>query len=85
MSRIRTWKELSGVPYSPCEYELYKGKDLLRNGSSGNCQRRLREQMNAIPDATGFKIQLAKSPSQARDIEKAFCQRNKPPMNKRCG
>ncbi len=85
MSRIRSWKELSEVPHSPCEYKLYKGEELIRNGSSCDCRRRLREHEREIPDATGFRTRLAGSRSEARDIEKASCKRYKPPLNERCG
>ena len=85
MPRIRSWKELSEVPPSPCEYKLYEGSELIRNGSSCDCKRRLREHKSGIVEATGFTVRLTPSCSEAREIEKASCKRYKPPMNERCG
>ncbi len=85
MSKIKTWDELSEVPHAPCEYKLFKERELVRNGSSCDCQRRLKEHRRAIPEATGFKIHQVEDCLLAREAEKAFCLRRKPPLNKRCG
>ncbi len=85
MARITNWNGVSEVPRSPCEYKLYKGEELIRNGSSCDCQRRLREHKSGIAEATGFTVRLTESCSEAREIEKAYCKRYKPPLNERCG
>ncbi len=85
MSRIKDWSRLGDVPNEPCEYKLFNGDELIRNGSSCVCQRRLKEHIRRIREATGFKIQLVESCSQARMVEKASCRQNKPSLNKRCG
>ncbi|HXQ92142.1 MAG TPA: hypothetical protein VN739_03990 [Nitrososphaerales archaeon] len=85
MKRITPWKDLANVPSEACEYKLYAGKKLLRNGSSCDCKRRLREHKKKIKQATGFTFQLARSARAARIIERLDCLIQRPPMNKRCG
>jgi hypothetical protein len=85
MSRMWDWDDVDDVPDSPCEYELFSGNKLIRNGSSCDCRRRLKEHRRRISEATGFKIQPFDSCKEARRVEKAYCRLNKPPMNKRCG
>jgi len=85
MSRKRAWGEVDVVPSEPCEYRLFRDDELIRNGSSCNCKRRLKEHRRGVPEANGFQIQIFDSSETARRVEKAFCRINKPPMNKRCG
>jgi len=85
MNKITPWKDLSKVPKQACEYKLYAGKRLIRNGSSCDCKRRLRENKSKNKEATGFTFQLAKSARAARIMEKINCLILRPPMNKRCG
>ncbi len=85
MSKIRDWAEVGEIPEEPCEYKLFEGKELIRNGSSCNCRRRLKENRRTIPEVTGFKIQLTGDCKMARILEKAECRLNRPPLNKRCG
>jgi len=85
MSRIKDWDDVDDVPKEPCEYKLFDGDELIRNGSSCDCNRRLKEHRRSIPEATGFKVQLTKTCKTARILEKAECQTDRPRLNKRCG
>ena len=85
MAQIKDWSDVGDVPEEPCEYKLFDGRELIRNGSSCNCRRRLKEHRRKIPEATGFRVQLTNNCKAARILEKASCEENKPRLNKRCG
>jgi hypothetical protein len=85
MIRIKDWSDVGSVPEEPCEYKLFDGDELIRNGSSCNCKRRLKEHRRSIAEATGFKVRLTRSCEEARALEKAACNASKPRLNKRCG
>ena len=85
MSSIKGWAYIDNVPEEPCEYKLFEGDELIRNGSSCNCKRRLKEHRRRIPEASGFRVQLTDNCKAARVREKTECEVNKPRLNKRCG
>jgi hypothetical protein len=85
MTREFGWDEIDEVEEEPCEYELFDGGEMIRNGSSGNCRRRLKKHRRNIEGVTKVRVRFASTPKQARVIERAVCLTVKPRMNKRCG
>lgn len=85
MAKLFGWDEIGEVPEEPCEYELFDKGEMVRNGSSCNCRRRLKEHRREIDGVTKVRIRLTSSPKQARAIERAVCLSTRPRMNKRCG
>jgi hypothetical protein len=85
MTREFGWDEIDEVEEEPCEYELFDGGEMIRNGSSCNCRRRLKEHGRNIQGVTKVRVRFTSTPKQARAIERAVCLAERPRMNKRCG
>lgn len=86
MKRKYTKKNVNKVPSKPCAYKLYdKSGDILRNGSTRDCNRRLNEHLGQFPGVGTFSTKITKTWTRAHNIEKADCKKFDPPFNFKCG